>query len=129
MFCTAYNVSRFFTNYHKHKDVNINILMLRVHCTLYIVHYILYSVYCTVHYTVYIIWCIVHCKIHITPYIIYCTLYNIQCTLHHTVYTVHYTLYTIHCTMYTIQYCIVSRDTLHSLHTEYSGEIYLPLEN
>ena len=82
---------------------------------MYIVHWILYTLYCTM----YIVQCILY-TIHYTLYTIQCTLYILHCTqytvyyilyyVHYILYSVLYALYTVQCTVYSVQYI------LHSVH-------------
>ena len=72
-----------------------------LYCTLYTVHYILYTIYCTLYAVQYILYTIC-CTVYAVKYM----MYSIYCT----VYTVHYILYSIYCTLYTVHYMMCTSD-------------------
>ena len=68
---------------------------------MYIIHFILYTVY----YTLYIILYTVYYTLYIIHGILYTVYYSLY-IIHFIVYTVHYTLYIIHCILYTLYYTL-----------------------
>ena len=75
-----------------------------LNCTLYNVHYNVYTIRCAlncVHYIMYTILCTLYC-IHYTMYTILCILYYV----HYIVYTILCTLYCVHYTAYCVYYTV-----------------------
>ena len=93
--------------YSEHVNVDICPMhpnLSSVHCTLTIVHYIVYIGYCAM----YIVQCILYIG-YCAKYIAHCTMYNVHyilVTVLCTLYNVHYILNTVLCTLYNVTvYC------------------------